>query len=74
MKKNPTGTLYVPACSSNERKQPLDLFPEECRIKSTTDFYMFNTIACLCTTFLFPPLIIVAVYFLYKAKQKGGKR
>ncbi|MEG0647663.1 MAG: hypothetical protein RR471_10890 [Bacteroides sp.] len=49
--------------------------PEDCKVKTSADFYYVTAITCLCATFIFPPCVLAAVYCVVKAKrQKGGNQ
>lgn len=77
MKKQTLGTNYVPAHrATTDDKLPSFIsyfLPEDCKIKTSADFYYCTAIACICATFIFPPFIVAAAYCVVKAKkQKGG--
>lgn len=76
MKKQTTGTQYVPVHRSADGKfnSFINYFlPEDCRVRSRSDFYYVTAIALCSAGFLFPPLFIGAVACVIAAK-KGGKQ
>lgn len=76
MKKETTGTQYVPVHRSTDGK--LNSFinyflPEECKVRSRSDFYYVTALTFASAGFIFPLLFIGAVACVIAAK-KGGQR
>lgn len=82
MKKELTlGTSIVPAHLINEaskriRKYVNRVLPEECQVKNATDCWYVGAIVSTVATLLFPPLVAVVGYCVYRAEKagKGGER
>lgn len=76
MKKQSTGTNYVPAYrtfTGSKLNSLITYFlPEDCRVKTRSDFYYVTAIAFVCLTFFFPPCIAGAIACVVKAKQQKG--
>lgn len=74
--KQSLGTNYVPAHRSTvDGKLPSFIaffLPEDCKVQTSADFYYVTAIACLCATFIFPPCILAAAYYIIKAKRQKG--
>lgn len=76
MKKETTGTQYVPVHRSVDGKlnSLINYFlPEDCRVRSRSDFYYVTAIALASAGFIFPLLFIGAVACVIAAK-KGGQQ
>ena len=77
MKTITPGANSVPTSGTNaesKKESFLNFFlPEECKIKSSSDFWYVNAIALVCAAFIFPPLIIGAAICVVKAKKGGVK-
>lgn len=82
MKKELTlGTSIVPAHLINEaskriRKYVNRVLPEECQVKTASDGWYVVAIFATVVTLLFPPLVAVVAYCVYRAEkaEKGGER
>lgn len=75
MKKETTGTHYVPVHRTTDGKfnSLINYFlPEECKVRSQSDFYYVTAIALASAGFIYPPLFIGAVACVVAAK-KGGQ-
>lgn len=80
MKKELTlGTSIVPAHLINEaskriRKYVNRVLPEECQVKTASDGWYVVAIFATVVTLLFPPLVAVVGYCVYRAEkaEKGG--
>lgn len=76
MRKETTGTQYVPAHHATDGKISsfINYFlPEECKVRSRSDFYYVTAIALCSAGFLFPPLFIAAMACVVLAKKGGQK-
>ncbi len=76
MKKQITGTQYVHAHHTIDGKINSFInyfFPEECKVRSRSDFYYVTAIALCSAGFLFPLLFIVAMVCVILAKKGGQK-
>lgn len=76
MKKETTGTHYVPVHRTTDGKfnSFINYFlPEECKVRSRSDFYYVTAIAFASAGFLFPLLFIVAMACVVLAKKGGQK-
>lgn len=82
MKKELTlGAPSVPAHLINEaskriRKYVNRVLPEECQVKTASDGWYVVAIFATVATLLFPPLVAVVAYCVYRAEkaEKGGER
>lgn len=72
-------TIYVPTyrISTGSKPSPFIAYflPEDCKVRTSADFYYVTALAFLCATFLFPPCIVGTIACVVKAKQqKGGNQ
>jgi hypothetical protein len=76
MKKETTGTHYVPAHRATDGKfnSFINYFlPEECRVRNRSDFYYVTAVALISAAFIYPPLIFGAAVCVIVAKRGGNK-
>ena len=76
MKKETTGTHYVPVHRTIDGKfnSFINYFlPEECKVRSQSDFYYVTAIALASAGFIYPPLFIGAAACVVDAKKGGQK-
>lgn len=74
--KETTGTHYVPVHRTTDGKfnSLINYFlPEECKVRSQSDFYYVTAIALASAGFIYPPLFIGAVACVVAAKKGEGK-
>lgn len=50
------------------------LVPSEIRIKSKSDFFATMAVTCIAFALIFPPIILIAVLFLWRREKSNLKK